>query len=1331
MNAKIIFMISVVLLMFVVGTVNAGDVENLTDSDVLASIDEVDVSDDAEGLSDNEVLNSADDEDILGGISDNIQINYYDIVADNPHSVNIYNESDYVARIYAPTGSAGTVHLSIGESDDDADEIFNSSIQDLDKVIDENNPYYSYYYIRPAESVGPVDPGIYYVLVEYKVSSFTDYNYNYVHFVEDSRHVRVEDIYEIVIGGDNDHINIYVEGTRGYLRVLVDNVEVMHDSVFNLSYDEETDEFRYYIPVYMDDLSVGKHTYTVSYYGGNWDDVTISNEIDVTYLLEVYPEESEVYYGDNVTFSIFLPDDASSDEIKVNDVTYEIDVDYGVASLTLSDLEVGENVLVFTYDDVKYGEKSYTYELYVNPKLYIPETVRYASEDKIILKLPSDVLGKLNISIDKGGDWELIASKDVVNGEVNFTFDSSWDIGSYYILVEFEGENYDDMSDEGYIEIIPNVEMPKALYVDDEYNITIILPESTLDTLIVKIINGSDEQTIYNELSDGPVEITVPHLYVGDYELQVIYQKFNGEIITSTYPFDVRSQSPDWTIEAELEDFNIFSNDYAYGQIKNLPSDADGLLTLYIDGEKVDVFDSRYIQEFIKFDGYDFDLGTHSWEVKFDSDSYYKDSSASGTFEVLWIDVPDIVYPGIENHNSIVFLCNFEDISGYLSLKIDGEEYALEFVKNGTVIYLDDLEYGDHEYEIVLNEDKFGSLTKRGSFKVGYYFDVEVNGGNPVYAGIPFAVKVKTAKDATGNVTIDVGGKSYTKNIVNGSAEFDIGGLAIGNYTLAVNYLGNEVFPSQNITQNLTVNDYRITVGYINEESGIIKYVSLTLPSNANGNLVIYNQTGVMDTVPLENGSARYEFTNMEFGKNYSGYILYDGVDYDVERLDYNFNLNTIVDVNDTLVIGENATLSVDMFGIAGNITVYVNNVSLKNETLVNGKINVTIPSASMHLGNNIVTLRYEGSDLDYNPFDSDEYVIVVGPNELNIPDEFSDGAGNITLELPDGSSGNVTVYVNGELVSTKPVSGGKNNIPVNVSKAGDNTVKVCYTDDEGYSYEVTKTVNVPKPVPQVDIVTPSDSTVPIFTINLPEDAKGSLIVNIAGVNYVKDLVNGKATISVPGLADGVYDAIIKYSGDSKYAGFSKNTTVTIKTVPLKDPKLTIKVPSVYQANKPVITVTTDNTFTGKVLVTIKSKTYTVNVVKGKGTLSISRLGVGTYTAKAVFAGNIVFKSSIKSVNFKVKANVIKLTIKKVKIKKSAKKLIIKATLKINGKAVKGKKLKFKFNKKTYNAKTNKKGVAKITIKKKILKKLKVGKKVKYQVKYGKKTVKRTVKVRR
>ena len=76
-------------------------------------------------------------------------------------------------------------------------------------------------------------------------------------------------------------------------------------------------------------------------------------------------------------------------------------------------------------------------------------------------------------------------------------------------------------------------------------------------------------------------------------------------------------------------------------------------------------------------------------------------------------------------------------------------------------------------------------------------------------------------------------------------------------------------------------------------------------------------------------------------------------------------------------------------------------------------------------------------------------------------------------------------------------------------------------------------------------------------------------------------------------------------------------------------------------------------------------------------------------------------------------------------------KLTLQATLsKVNKKYLKNKKITFKFNGKKYTAKTNKKGVAKVIIKSKVLKKLKVGKKVTYQATYLKDTVKKSIKVK-
>lgn len=113
----------------------------------------------------------------------------------------------------------------------------------------------------------------------------------------------------------------------------------------------------------------------------------------------------------------------------------------------------------------------------------------------------------------------------------------------------------------------------------------------------------------------------------------------------------------------------------------------------------------------------------------------------------------------------------------------------------------------------------------------------------------------------------------------------------------------------------------------------------------------------------------------------------------------------------------------------------------------------------------------------------------------------------------------------------------------------------------------------------------------------------------------------------------------------------------------------------------------------------------------------------GTYIIKVYYKGTYVNRKVI------VKHIV---TFKAVKVKRSAKKLVLTASLKkVNGKYLKGKYITFKFNGKTYKAKTNSKGVAKVTIKRSVLKKLRVGKKIKIQATYLKDTVKRTVKVKR
>ena len=326
------------------------------------------------------------------------------------------------------------------------------------------------------------------------------------------------------------------------------------------------------------------------------------------------------------------------------------------------------------------------------------------------------------------------------------------------------------------------------------------------------------------------------------------------------------------------------------------------------------------------------------------------------------------------------------------------------------------------------------------------------------------------------------------------------------------------------------------------------------------------------------------------------------------------------------------------------------------------------------------------------------------------------------------------------------------NKIPV-----GENMIVLHYmvADDElelyrgNYILHASDAINVtvlelmdPELSIYVDDIVEGESAVVIITT--VEDFSGNVTVTIDDVDYNVTVENGEGYLSIPDLSVGIYEATAFFDAEH----YSQDTSSFIFEVAAKpiDPNLSIVVKDIVEGDPAVVTITTNATFSGIVVVKIGNKEYNVTVVNGTGTLNVPNLVAGPYNATAIFAATDIFGYSENTTSFNVakkpvtpvnpvtpakKADKIKLTLKKVKVKKSAKKLVLRATLKINGKAVKGKKITFKFKGKKYSAKTNKKGVAKVTIKKKVLKKLKVGKKVKYQATYGKVTKKYTVKVKR
>ena len=360
------------------------------------------------------------------------------------------------------------------------------------------------------------------------------------------------------------------------------------------------------------------------------------------------------------------------------------------------------------------------------------------------------------------------------------------------------------------------------------------------------------------------------------------------------------------------------------------------------------------------------------------------------------------------------------------------------------------------------------------------------------------------------------------------------------------------------------------------------------------------------------------------------------------------------------------------------------------------------------------------GNDIKNSTFD------VTGPVEFDYNASGSTEIVNLT-----GAS-NVTAFVVDHPEAAVTVDGAK--VTVSGLNPGSYTLNITTVPDKGYSASsklVEVTVNkVKAPVGNDTFNFDENKTVesktPTYSITLPSDATGNLTVTIGTKTYTKALVNGTATIVVDDLPAGNYDVTIAYSGDSKYSAIVKTSKATVKV----DPKIVAKDATVqYNAGKYYsATVYGDD---GKLASGI-TVTFTLNGKKiataKTGTNGIAKFKV---TQTPVTKGKLVISALGVSVTKKLTVKHL-VTLKTVKVKKSAKKLVLQATLaKLNGKVLKNKKITFKFNGKKYTAKTNKKGVAKVTVKSSVLKKLKVGKKVTYQATYIKDTVKKTVKVKK
>lgn len=375
------------------------------------------------------------------------------------------------------------------------------------------------------------------------------------------------------------------------------------------------------------------------------------------------------------------------------------------------------------------------------------------------------------------------------------------------------------------------------------------------------------------------------------------------------------------------------------------------------------------------------------------------------------------------------------------------------------------------------------------------------------------------------------------------------------------------------------------------------------------------------------------------------------------------------------------------------------------------------------------------------DPIFIDDLLIIEGDNPV------------VTVRDPKAKyvAGKVKVSVNGKIVYSKSFKASKKIRYLDIKssefpksyKPGKYKIKVTYASSAGKSYSLTDKVRFVKTVPE--IYAPEKMSVGENQSIIIKSAKGTsgtvsvykAVVRSFVDDYIKDykkvaklfdvkIVNGYASIPLNNLTAGRYGYILEYNVE----GYKNSNEFSVDVLNNSEVFSAKVVPSQISFGETVkVKAYGQNMSYEYGYIDIDNDEYVgvLKVMSGYASKVFYGLKVGNHTVRVRFESDDYYFS--KTFVVVVKKSDISLTLQKVNVRKSASKFKITANLKIKGKVAKYKYVTFKFNKKTFKVKTNKKGIATLNIPKKYFKNLKLGNKIAYAVNYDKVYVRKIVNV--
>ena len=951
------------------------------------------------------------------------------------------------------------------------------------------------------------------------------------------------------------------------------------------------------------DLTVGALNITV----GDLEIITVTGPKDATglitltlngidYILPIYNGEAKFYFQD-----------LTADEYEVS-ASYSGDNHYVAA----------ENSTVFKVDKVL-----------ANLNIHV-EDITFGENGLVIITLPSDIDGSV-VTVNVNGK---VYPVDIENGFGKLPL-RELNAGDYTISAVFAGNDK-------YLPGVSNAlltvsKADPALNVlisdvgyDGVFNINVALTGVDaigLNGNVIVTVNNKDYSV---NIVNGKGTAVGVKLAAGTYDFTA---KFAGNAnyndVGDSGKFSVAKV--DSAIDVAVKDINVGED--AVISVKLL-SDATGSVTVTVNGKD---YTETVVNGVANVKVADLKAGTYDVAVKYSGDNNYNAAVATSSITVSKVDsTMDVTVNGIVFGGDLTVDVSLPaDATGEVVITVNGVDYHVAIENGKATGTIGGLAAGDYTVTVkYAGDDKYAAVDVTKGVNVAkaqpvlgvVIADVDYGNGFVIEATL---TGVNSAP-LTGNVIVTVNGKEYPVKVTDGKGIATGDKLAAGTYAFAAAWAGDDNYNIVTENGDFKVNkiDSAIDVAVDTIDFGENAVISVKLASDATGEVVI-TVNGEDYTAAIENGVASVTVSDLKAGDytvavKYAGDNNYNGATGSAEFSVLKITPDMDVTVED-IVFGEDLIVNAVLPGDAtGEVVITVGGTSYTVD-INDGKATQVVKDLAA--GYHTITVKYAGDD-NYNAVDVTKGVnIAKADPALNVIIDSVDygnvftvnavltGVNNAPLDT------NIIVTVNGKNYIVAIVNG-KGTFHADKLAAGSYNFNARFAGSNNYN-DVSDSgkFNVYKVDSAIDVAV-SDIKVgedAVITVNLLGDATGEVTVTVDGKDYTANVVNGRATVSVPDLKASNYDVVVKYSGDNNYNAAVATSSFTVSKV---DSTMDVTVNDIVFGGDLTVDAVLPVDATGEVIITVDGTSYTAGINDGKATQVVKDLTAGSHVVVVKYAGD-------------------------------------------------------------------------------------------------------------